>query len=399
MTPVMLHFLAFLLLSSLLAAMPSCGPPTPAASGIDPRDEEEDSALLEALERRVDRSIARARESAVALEYVAADAPSGARRVATGVVLNDRGEVLSVRIDPPPAEAPIVARDASGRRHRARWVAADAETGLTLLRVDPKVAEPVRPASRSPRLGSQVLIVGNPYGLGHSVSRGQVAGLDRRLEIGPRPLGGLIQIDAALHPGDSGASVTNLRGEWLGLVRGGLNTPEGGRPTDHDLGFVIPARDALWVADQLRDRHRVDRAYLGVRLDAIGKGKDNPPGAVLDTVVPDTPAARAGLRPGDRVVALDGHAIHLPGDLTDRLDRIPAEAEVTLDYFRGTSREHLALRTGSRPPISPAPSNPAPKGDDARAALALSREAVERLDRLEHRVQELEKQVRAAPKP
>ncbi|MBV8266960.1 MAG: trypsin-like peptidase domain-containing protein, partial [Planctomycetaceae bacterium] len=352
----MLHFLAFLLLSSLLAAMPSCGPPTPAASGIDPRDEEEDSALLEALERRVDRSIARARESAVALEYVAADAPSGARRVATGVVLNDRGEVLSVRIDPPPAEAPIVARDASGRRHRARWVAADAETGLTLLRVDPKVAEPVRPASRSPRLGSQVLIVGNPYGLGHSVSRGQVAGLDRRLEIGPRPLGGLIQIDAALHPGDSGASVTNLRGEWLGLVRGGLNTPEGGRPTDHDLGFVIPARDALWVADQLRDRHRVDRAYLGVRLDALGKGKDNPPGAVLDTVVPDTPAARAGLRPGDRVVALDGHAIHLPGDLTDRLDRIPAEAEVTLDYFRGTSRERLALRTGSRPPISPAPS-------------------------------------------
>ena len=72
---------------------------------------------------------------------------------------------------------------------------------------------------------------------------------------------------------------------------------------------------------------------------------------------------------------------------------------MTLDYFRGTSREHLALRTGSRPPISHMPSNPAPKGDDVRPALALSREAVERLDRLEHRVQELEKQVRAAPKP
>ncbi len=233
--------LVFFLMSGPLAALSSCGPPVPApAAGGDDTGDAGDAALLETVERRVAKSIARARESAVALEYAVADAPSGARRVATGVVVNARGDVLSVRIDPPPSDAPVVARDASGRRHPAQWVAADAETGLTLLQIDPKVAEPVRPASRLPRLGSQVLIIGNPFGLGHSVSRGQVAGLDRRLEIGPRPLGGLIQIDAALHPGDSGAPVTNLRGEWLGLVRGGLTAPEARHTPDHDLGFAIP---------------------------------------------------------------------------------------------------------------------------------------------------------------
>ena len=125
--------------------------------------------------------------------------------MATGVVINDRGDVLSVRIDPPPVRCAGGGARRLGPSPPGRWVAADAETGLTLLRIEPKVAEPVRPASRSPRLGSQVLVIGNPFGLGHSVSRGQVAGLDRRLELGPRPLGGLIQIDAALHPGDSGA--------------------------------------------------------------------------------------------------------------------------------------------------------------------------------------------------
>src|SRR5438309_171379 len=80
------------------------------------------------------------------------------------------------------------------------------------------------------------------------------------------PLGGLIQVDVALHPGDSGALVANLKGEWLGLVRSGLTTPDARKVRDHDLGFAIPARDALWVADQLRTHRRVDRAFLGVQI-------------------------------------------------------------------------------------------------------------------------------------
>ena len=345
---------------------PGPGPGEDAPDRFDPFDDQE---------RRVAQSIGRARESAVTLEYATAEGPSETRRVATGVVINDAGDVLSIRIDPPPPTAPVVARDASGRRHPAEWLAADAETGLTLLRIKPGTAEPIRAAVREPRLGGQVLVIGNPFGLGHSVLRGHISGLDRRLELGPRQLGGLIQLAVALHPGDSGALVADLRGEWLGLVRSVLTLPvqrrTRDREHDHDLGFAIPAADALWVADQLRTRGRVDRAYLGVRIDP-GATVD-PPGAVLLGVLDDSPAGRAGLQAGDRIVSLNGHAIQSPGDLTDRLDR-------TLAGDRGHSRpdarrpQRALQRPHRQPPASRLESQDAPR-DRADFGLSLGLQA------------------------
>ena len=248
----------------------------------------------ERFEKKVAEAVGRARESVVTLEYTSAYAPVGSRRVATGVVINNRGDVVSVHIDPPPAtqasplvgnQVPIVARDLSGRRHVARWVAADSETGLTLLRISSRAVPPIRMAVEGPNLGAQVFVVGNPFGMGHSVNRGHVAGLDRALEVGTNQLRGLIQIQASLYPGDSGAVVVNSRGGWLGVIRSGLATPGPKAPepgpsrgnlaslspdglsafaeADSHFGFAITACDALWVASQLQTRGRVDRAVSG----------------------------------------------------------------------------------------------------------------------------------------
>jgi S1-C subfamily serine protease len=379
------------------------------------------------MERRVAGAMTRVRDSVVALEYTAADSTKGARRVATGVVISDQGDVLSIRIDRPPMVArgivphdpdpstgivprgsrtrqgrgsasPIVARDASGRRYAAAWLAADPETGLTLLRITPGRVRPIRIATESPKLGSSVFVVGNPYGLGHSVSRGHVAGLDRALAIGSRQLGGLTQIQVPLYPGDSGATVANLRGEWLGLIRGGLaastlapglgatatgrghdDTDRDAEPDhDHDIGFAIPARDAIWIAEQLRSAGRVDRAYLGVRLEPAAPSTPNAgterEGALLSEILADSPAAAAGLRPGDRIVSLNTDPIRSASDLTDRLDRIRAQTPITLGILRqavtfpggnaqkpqepapsttrgdGLVRIEISLRPASRPP-------------------------------------------------
>jgi serine protease Do len=354
--------------------------PSGSASALDP------SAVLDALERQITEGVARARESAVALEYSADGAAMGDRRMASGVVINTEGDIISVRIDAPSSAsvAPIVARVASGRRLTAQWVASDDETGLTLLKIPPNLARPAAPAPRGPRVGIPVLVVGNPFGLAHSVGRGYVAGLNRRLELGPRQLGGLIQIDASLHPGDSGALLADLRGGWLGLIRSGLAVPlpkdpksKGNekdkeakasreRETDHDLGFAITARDALWVSDQLRTYQRVDRAYLGVIVDEHSQVAGEPEGAVLGQVLADTPAGRAGLFAGDRVVAMDGRPVRSRHDFTDRLDRTPAEAEVTLDVVRGTGpsrqRTRVTAHTTKRPPMEPAPATVASSG-------------------------------------
>jgi S1-C subfamily serine protease len=368
---------------------------------------------VDAWERAVGEAIARARESAVALEYSAFDAPTGARRMASGVVVGETGEVLSVRIDPPSAAAPIVARVASGRRLPARWVATDPETGLTLLRIEAGAARPAATSIRGPRIGAPVLVIGNPFGLAHSAGRGFVAGLNRRLDLSPRPLGGLIQIDAALHPGDSGALVADLHGGWLGVIRSGLAPPaaasgdDSAAPPatrdDHDLGFAIPAADALWVAGQLNDRGRVDRAFLGVSMDqAPANAPDGAPpaeGAVLTRVLADSPAERAGLKGGDRVVAIDGRLVRTPYDLIDRLDRTAADSDVTLDLVRADDPalavQRLTFRSSRRPPLEPA--RP-PRARDREKARnddpSARRELAATVERLERRVRELEKEKR-----
>ncbi|MFO0892352.1 MAG: trypsin-like peptidase domain-containing protein [Isosphaeraceae bacterium] len=393
--------------------------PDPARESADRRrasdDRAEDSeadvlAALERLERLMEEGMNRARDSVVALEYATPDSPPGSMRLATGVVINASGDLLSIRIDPPSAAAgasPIVARDASGRRHVVRWVAHDPESGLTLLRIAPGVIKPIVIAPEGPTLGSQVLVVGNPFGLGHSVSRGHIAGLDRALELGHRQVGGLIQVQAPLYPGDSGAVVANLRGQLIGLIRSGLANPTSPRDRsdrESKYGFAIGTRDLLWIADNLRARGKVDRAYLGVRLQPMPPpGFSMPPvvgetpappgseGACLEEVYADTPAARAGLQSGDAIIALNGEPIHSSPDLTDRLDRLPSQSNVQLEVLRGQgpSRKQLrfVLQTTSRsqfertarapsaPPAgahAPAPGPPvqavsvAPRESDAR---------------------------------
>jgi S1-C subfamily serine protease len=415
--PLIIRSALICLLGGALAAL-ACvlRPPWPSVGAniaVESRDDRsrESVDLPEDQERRLAEAIVLARESVVALEYATAGRPPEARRVATGVVISDAGEVLSIRIDPPSSTAPVVARDSSGHRYPAQWLASDGETGLTLLRIKPGAARPIPPAVHGPRLGGQVLVIGNPFGLGLSVLRGHISGLDRRLELGSRQLGGLIQIAVTLHPGDSGALVTNLRGEWLGLIRSGLALPASKRTHDHDVGFAIPAGDALWVAEQLRSRGRVDRAYLGVRIDPGATAEE--PGAALLGVLDDSPASQAGLQTGDRIISLNGHAIESTGDLTDRLDRTLAGTEVVLDLLRGTHAEHRVVHTISRPPAAskaavtpdpPASTDPGPAPAAAPAAPrtgdlrpSVPRELIERLERLERRVEDLEKRPATAP--
>jgi len=372
---------------SVLAARlwPSVGPALAQAPAPPPADE---------ADRRLSEAIDRARASTVALEYGAGDS-AGKRRMATGVVVSDRGDVLTVRVDPPTGRdrETILARDAAGHRHPARWMAADPETGLTLLRVEADDIRPIRPAARAALVGAAIFVIGNPYGLAHSVGRGHIAGLGRHVEIGPRPLGGLIQVQAPLHPGDSGALLADLDGGWLGLIRGGLASPGARAERDEDFGFAIPAVDALWVADQLRLHRKVDRAHLGLRLAVDAVEPAAGAGVEVTGVIAGSPADRAGLRKGDRIARLDDRPIRSADDLSDRLDRTCALSEVALEYVRDGAHHRLPIRTASRPPEPPTP--PA----SPRQAEPAPRELLRRIEVLERRFEELDRRDRKADAP
>ena len=355
--------------------------------------------VIERLEAAWTSAVMRARESVVTLEFSCPEKPPETRLVATGVVIDERGFVISIRVDPPAAAAtvpegaklpsPIVARDVAGRCYLARWVAADPETGVTLLRIAPGRVRPIEVLESELRVGAAVVVVGNPLGLEHSASRGQIAGIDRTIGLGARELGGLLQVQAPLYPGDSGAVVADLRGRWAGLIRSGLGSPSGDRSgRDNQFGFAIPARSALWVADQLQRWGRVERAYLGVRLDVGPDVEPLPPptaedhsetptseanreakpqgttvvgvGALVRDVIPDTPAAAAGLQVGDLIVGVEGRSVRSPQDLIDRLDWIPAFQRIHLDVLRGRhpARKPItaSLTTGRRPIPKPQPS-------------------------------------------
>ena len=221
-------------------------------------------AALERLEQQAAAAIGRARESVVALEYTAADAPPGTRRVATGVVINNRGEVLSVRIDPPLAGrssgtaddgAARSWRDFAGRRCAVRLVSGRLGNRSDFcygFRLEPYSRSEWRLAGRTWEARCSSWAIHSEWG---TRSPGDTSPrLDAcALELGTRQLGGLIQIQVSLYPGDSGAAVVDLHGDWLGLIRSGLAPVEfgirGGTKAQMQrcLGYRRPRDPRRWL--------------------------------------------------------------------------------------------------------------------------------------------------------
>ena len=207
-----------------------------------------------------------------------------------------------------------------GRRVEGKVVGADRVTDLAVVQLAGGGSWPAAPLGNSDSLqvGEWVIAVGNPFGLDQTVTLGIVSSLNRNaasLGITDKRLE-LIQTDAAINPGNSGGPLLDADGAVVGintLVRSG---PGAG------LGFAIPINRARTVAEQLVSKGSVSHAMIGVGLDAVRNASGTPvPGAVVRSVMPGGPAARAGLRPGDRITAVDGQPVTNPAQLTQLVER------------------------------------------------------------------------------
>lgn len=236
--------------------------------------------------------------------------------------------------------------------YEAELVGGDPQTDLAVLRVRAQgLREATLGDSAALRVGEMVVAIGNPLGreFARSVTVGVVSALNREISVESRPgeevTLRVIQTDAAINPGNSGGALVNGRGEVIGI-----NSVKIAAAGVEGMGFAIPINDARPVIAQLIREGRVRRPFLGIGYfvlgEALARRYKMPRGLMVETVLPDSPADRAGLRPGDVLLALDGQETATGGDLEQFLNRCRPGDTVRVTLARGGRRLQVKLTLG-----------------------------------------------------
>ncbi|MEB3322868.1 MAG: trypsin-like peptidase domain-containing protein [Synechococcaceae cyanobacterium] len=267
----------------------------------------------------------------------------------SGVIFQSRGLILT--------NAHVVERSdrvtvglQNGQRFEGKVVGLDRLTDLAVVQLAGSGPWPVAPLGDSDavQVGDWAIAVGNPFGLDNTVTLGIVSSLNRnasKLGITDKRLD-LIQTDAAINPGNSGGPLLNADGEVIGintLVRSG---PGAG------LGFAIPINRARRIADQLVSTGRVSHPFIGVGLDAVRQpnAAGLQRGAVVVSLQPSGPAARAGLRPGDVIIAAGGRSVQGPAEVISAVEQAGVGTSLDLTLNRGGSELRLSVVPGEMGP-------------------------------------------------
>lgn len=231
-----------------------------------------------------------------------------------------------------------------GREFKAKVVGRDTKTALALIKIGPPFENlPVLAMGNSEniRVGDWVLAVGNPFGLGHTVTQEIISATGR--VIGSGPYDDFLQTDAPINPGNSGGPLVNIKGEVIGINTAIVSGGQG-------LGFAIPRNMAKSVTTQLREKGKVVRGWIGVSIQTVTPdmaksfGLKEPRGALIAEVAAGGPADKGGARQGDIIVTFNGKEVISANDLPRMVAETPVGKEVNVTVFRNGKGVPLRIK-------------------------------------------------------
>jgi putative serine protease PepD len=237
---------------------------------------------------------------------------------------------------------------------QANVLGTDPSSDLAVVGIDPQdLPAGVRPLrladSRTVKVGDQAIAIGNPFGLDRTATEGIVSGVGREIQA-PNgfSIDSVIQTDAPINPGNSGGPLLNDSGRVIG-VNSQIETA--GAPGNVGVGFAVPSNTVRQVVPALARGDTIKRAYLG--LQSSPASPSNPSGAEVQTVIPDGPADRAGVRSGDVVTRVDGQTVREPSDVAAAIAGKRPGDEVEIQIQRNGSIVTLRATLGTRPGATP----------------------------------------------
>jgi serine protease Do len=257
-----------------------------------------------------------------------------------------------------------------GKSMPAKVIGIDSKTDLALLKAQGDNFPAVSFAAQAPRVGDWVIAVGNPFGLGGTVTAGIVSARGR--DIGSGPYDDFLQIDAPVNHGNSGGPTFNAEGEVVG-VNTAIFSPSGGSV---GIGFAIASDVVQNVVQQLKDTGSVTRGWIGVQIQNVTAdladdlGIKGTTGALVAAAQKDSPAAAAGVKSGDVITAVDGETVADPHDLARRIAALGPKKTVKLSLVRNGSPMTIDVTLGTMPADKTASAETRNSDDAGGSALA-----------------------------
>jgi serine protease DegQ len=273
----------------------------------------------------------------------------------SGVIVSEQGYILTNAHVVEAADEIEVAL-ADNRRAKAKVIGTDPETDLAVIKIDlPKLPAITFGQSEHAQVGDLVLAIGNPFGVGQTVTFGIVSALSRN-HLGINTFENFIQTDAAINPGNSGGALVDINGNMIGINTAIYSRTPGGASLG--IGFAIPAATAKQVLDQLVQTGTVTRGWIGVAVqDLTGELSESLKlpevrGTLITEVFNGTPADQAGMKSGDVLVAVDGKPVTDSASMLTLISAIAPGSSAALKVIRAQKEVDLKVTVGKRPKVS-----------------------------------------------